>query len=381
MRVGFYLLLVVMFLESFSGDDFSATRTPSSWPLWEQYQSCCIQIDGRVIDFSRNGATTSEGQGYALFFALVQNDPHFFGKILRWTENNLSSGDFSQHLPAWLWGKGKNGVWGVLDQNSAADADLWICYDLIQAGQRWNRPEYAIKGIHLAHLIATREFGNLPGQGEFPLGGARGFHPIPSLWRLNPSYFPPFLLRFMESYLNLSPWKGLTHRFSRMLESVSGCGFPPDWTSFEYGKGWRSDSVSGPLGSYDAIRVYLWAGMTSEQDPDIKTIRKSLGGWEKKGIAEPTMYGNGKTCQGYGPAPLGFQAAYLPYLAKVDPPKVKSLERSVRKRLSLKKSIGYYDYNLVLFGTGYLENRFHFGPRGTLHVTGDMVPWGKLSPI
>ena len=57
---------------------------------WDHYRSCCIQPDGRVIDRSRQNVTTSEGEAYALFFALVQNDPALFSRLLSWTRNNLS---------------------------------------------------------------------------------------------------------------------------------------------------------------------------------------------------------------------------------------------------------------------------------------------------
>ena len=49
-----------------------------SWPLWESYKSHIIDRQGRVVDHSAQDRTTSEGQAYAMFFALVANDrPRF----------------------------------------------------------------------------------------------------------------------------------------------------------------------------------------------------------------------------------------------------------------------------------------------------------------
>ena len=42
-----------------------------AWPLWESYQARFIDGQGRVIDHTGGDRTTSEGQAYALFFALV----------------------------------------------------------------------------------------------------------------------------------------------------------------------------------------------------------------------------------------------------------------------------------------------------------------------
>src|SRR5215471_13391151 len=43
----------------------------TSWPLWESYSRTIIDQQGRVIDRSAQDKTTSEGQSYAMFFALV----------------------------------------------------------------------------------------------------------------------------------------------------------------------------------------------------------------------------------------------------------------------------------------------------------------------
>ena len=83
-----------------------------------------------MIDRSQEDLrTVSEGQSYALFFALVAQDQKAFDAILNWTENNLSAGDMGKQLPAWIWGK-KGESWGVIDANSASDAHLWIAYAL-----------------------------------------------------------------------------------------------------------------------------------------------------------------------------------------------------------------------------------------------------------
>ena len=99
----------------------SSIKAESSWPFWNHYEGRFISSEGRVIDPDRNRMTTSEGQSYAMFFALVADDPALFERLRTWTENNLAKGDLGSNLPSWSWGKADDDSWRVLDRNSAAD--------------------------------------------------------------------------------------------------------------------------------------------------------------------------------------------------------------------------------------------------------------------
>src|SRR5262245_4404482 len=126
----------------------------NQWPhLWRSYAAAFLDEQVRVIDRDDRDRTTSEGQAYAMFFALVANEQPRFDGLLRWTERNLASGDLTMYLPAWLWGQRADGTWGVLDDNSAADADLWMAYTLIEAGRLWSEPRYSQLGMSLAKRI------------------------------------------------------------------------------------------------------------------------------------------------------------------------------------------------------------------------------------
>ncbi|PTB84385.1 hypothetical protein C9988_04710, partial [Pseudidiomarina aestuarii] len=74
--------------------------------------------NGRIIDRSDSRLiTTSEGQSYAMFFALIANDEARFEQLYKWTEDNLSRGQLSQNLPAWLWGEAATDDWRIIDEN------------------------------------------------------------------------------------------------------------------------------------------------------------------------------------------------------------------------------------------------------------------------
>ena len=183
------LVLAVMFACS------HALAASCAWPDWEHFKQGTLSADGRVIDASTpEQVTVSEGQAYALFFALVANDRTTFDRVLNWTQNNLAQGDLTRHLPAWQWGrltkKDAGQGWGVLDSNAASDADIWIAYTLLEAGRLWRERSYTALGTVLARAIVAQETAVLPGLGRTVLPGPVGFHPQDDVWRLNPSYVP-----------------------------------------------------------------------------------------------------------------------------------------------------------------------------------------------
>ncbi len=82
-----------------------------------------------------------------------------FDRLLNWTRANLAGGDLETHLPAWLWGKNKDGEWKTIDPNSAADADVWMAYTLVEAGRLWKSPYYSHLGRKMMAQIAKRRSG------------------------------------------------------------------------------------------------------------------------------------------------------------------------------------------------------------------------------
>jgi endoglucanase len=352
--------------------------------LWQAYTSRFISSDGRVIDHSRAEMTTSEGQSYGLFFSLVNNDRARFDKIFTWTEANLAGGDLATHLPSWSWGQNKAGKWGPLDPNSASDSDLWIAYDLIEAGRLWNDPHYASVGGKLAALIAHREVADLPGFGPALLPGPVGFK-LPKSWILNPSYSPVFILDRLAKAQPAGPWADVAAMVPVLLERSAKSGFAMDWVSYTPGQGFTPCLVNGHTGpaangSYDAIRVYLWAGMLDDESPAKAPILKALSGMNlylQQHPAPPEKISNQGVPQN-NDGPSGFSAALLPYLKSIpnDSAVAQQMVR-LKSQLDEKSNLygnppAYYDQNLALFASGWMEQRFRFGSSGEL-----LVPWSR----
>lgn len=357
----------------------SPASAKSAWPFWDRYAENFVKPDGRVVDPDRNAMTTSEGQSYALFFSLVANDQRSFQKILRWTEDNLAQGDLGQNLPAWSWGRNPDNQWSVLDANSASDSDLWIAYSLMQAGSLWKRPDYRSKGKSLLLHIAQEEVTNIPRIGPMLLPGKNGFQGL-GQWTLNPSYLPLPLLCAASAADPGGPWKQMASNLPSWLEQVSPAGFAMDWVQCSITSCSAAiapgTTTTPPRGSYDAIRVYLWAGLAEKNTPGnqkILTIFSPMLSYLKTHPLPPeSVASNGDVLS--ATAPVSFAASLIPFAFNSGE---YTVTNQLRKKVieSISASTGllgnparYYDQNLALFALGWQERHFRFASDGTLRV-------------
>lgn len=345
----------------------SASSCARPWPSWRSFVARHMEDDGRVVDFFYPDLrSTSESQSYALFFALVDNDQGLFDRVLEWTQLNLSAGRLDLNLPAWLWGKSDDGRWGVLDGNTASDADLWIAYTLAEAGRLWARPELVGLGRRVLALARAQEVLELPGFGLALLPGKQGFVQ-PDRWTLNPCYLPLFMCRRFAGLDPPGRWDELAERNVEMIHGSAPAGFAPDWIAWN-GKAFVTDPAKGGIGSYDAIRTYLWAGMVDAADPLRNRLLSGLDGplrmlQERGHIAEKI---DRLTGHGSGNGPAGFAASLLPYLAALEQPALLASQAALIPSGQAAESLSYYDRMLVLFGQGWHERRYRFSADGKL---------------
>jgi endoglucanase len=219
----------------------SADRLP--WVLqasWASYRDHFISPEGRVVLEERGGGTISEAQAYALLRALWAGDEQTFGHVVTWTRANLSrektQGD---HLLAWKWGRKEDGGWGVLDWNTASDADVDYALALVLASrQGWRPPPGCPDYLSLARLVArdilAKEVVELPGGTLYLAPG--NWHSAAPPYLINPSYFFPAAYRVFAQAGFDPRWGRLRadaypfmERLTRGMGDAPGVGLAPDW--------------------------------------------------------------------------------------------------------------------------------------------------------
>lgn len=344
----------------------AAVSLQCQWPQWQSFKQHYME-KGRVIDKSDSRLiTTSEGQSYGLFFALIANDKEAFAQLLQWTEQHLAAGDLTARLPVWLWGKQESGRYGVLDNNSASDSDLWIAYSLIEAGRLWGNYYYQTLGHLLASRILREETYHLDGVGTVLLPGKQGFVLAPNHLRLNPSYVPLQILDRLKTIYPHYTWQDVYDTSVTLIVETLPKGFSPDWVELTP-QGFKADSQTQGVGSYNAIRTYLWAGMLADghaQKASIIHKMQPMLAWVNANKTMPEIIDT-QTGQTKGEAGIGLTAAVIPLLraAKntlVADEMVKKVERDLGKITT----DYYYQSVLSLFAMGWEQGRYQFDIKG-----------------
>ena len=358
----------------------------ANWPLWQDFNTRFIEPSGRVVDTSVPRLhSTSEGQSYAMFFALVAGDRASFDRVWRWSVANLSNGDISSRLPAWQWGRRDDNTWGVLDANAAADADVLFAYLLLEAARLWQEPAYRTDARMLMARIAADEVIVVPGLGQMLLPAPAGFTWRDDSgsyvrWRFNPSYSPTFMLNRLALESPDGPWQALAASATAMVQNTSPQGFVPDWAFYDQHTGFVIDPDKTDAGSYDAIRTYLWAGIGPAADVQLRQIRQALYGMVRAVAASQQPPEIVRTVRGslQGVGPAGFSAALVPFLhaAGEDRLAVAQLRRAEDLLASQANQTRYYDHALSLFGLGWAEQRYRFTPSGKVRLR-----WGSKETL
>jgi endoglucanase len=131
------------------------------------------------------------------------------------------------------------------------------------------------------------------------------------------------------------------------------------------------DTQREPSGSYDAIRVYLWAGMSGRGSQEMVKMLSTYAGLIRK-LGAPPEKVNPVTAVAIKSdySPIGYSAAVLPFLSALgDKPTLEKQHERVRAALLRTKQgepANYYDQVLILFGKGWLDGQYRFDDQGRL---------------
>ena len=239
---------------------------------------------------------------------------------------------------------------------------MWIAYCLLEAGRLWNEPDYTQKGQKMLTLLKeqVRDIDNL---GKVLLPGRVGFDKGDSV-KLNPSYYPLFILKRFA--LEDPYWNEVFDGSLRVLLRSAPAGISPDWATFsKNGELLPVDDIDNTIGSYNSIRVYLWAGMMSPRDPAYKTLREHFAPMvaltEKLNM--PPEKVNVNTLEVNQAAGDGFGACLLEYLGES---KTADFVRTVLVNTPIEKA-NYYRNVLALYGIGFDQGLFAFDQDGRVY--------------
>jgi endoglucanase len=246
-RLRFFLILLGLLVMALGG---SAAATD-----WTMYQQAFVAPDGRVMDPSQNSISHSEGQGYGLLLALMNDDRPAFDRILKWTVDNLQVR--RDALLAWSWGRRPNGDWNVIDYNNASDGDILIAFALLKAAQRWDHPSHRqaaqriIRDIRTQLAVTVKDY-RLIAPAYFGFNGDAG-HVFNTGYLVLPAFAE--FARVDDDVL----WKRVLSDSWRLLERSAFSRFklPADWVALENGQV-TVDRARSPFFGYEAIRVPLY---------------------------------------------------------------------------------------------------------------------------
>jgi len=226
----------------------------------------------------------------------------------------------------------------------------------------------------------------VPGVGVVLMPGRTPLFSGQGRWILNESYAPLPLLLAAASADPAGPWRQMARDLPLWLQKASPSGFAMNWVEWSAG---RFTAVAGPdvlgagagavgegNGSYDAIRVYLWAGMTDPKTPGgmkILSIFAPMARLLAQGQRPPEVVSPDGEVLSQN-SPVGFAAALMPFLLRSGDPAAAEAELE-RVNAQVDRSTGlldadprYYDQNLALFALGWKQNRFYFATDGRLRV-------------
>jgi endoglucanase len=170
------------------------------------------------------------------------------------------------HLLAWHWGQDDQGRWGVVDANSASDADLDYALALILAHRRWARPDYLEQARLVLRDILDRETCRDPWGRLWLTPGDWVECRLPLL--LNLSYFSPAWYQVFFEVTQDRRWLELAESAYAGLEIVSrslgrqtGVGLVPDWCLLTDKEHFTPAPDRSAAFGWDAIRVPWRVGL------------------------------------------------------------------------------------------------------------------------
>lgn len=265
--IALYSLSVLWLL----GASLAAGNAHASEAEWGQFKDGFLDPSGRVVDSAQGGISHSEGQGYAMLFAVYFDDHASFERIWQWTRSNLQvRGD---HLLSWRW----TPAVGVTDKNDASDGDLIVAWALLRAYNKWHVQSYLEASRDIARDIRFK-LVHQTDHGLILLPAVQGFDK-PEGDSINLSYW---VLPALDEIGQADPapdWKELAKNGLAILQFAhfGRWGLPPDWLTLT-STSIPTAALSERFG-YNAVRIPLYLLWSHRETPTLLKPYRDFWGY------------------------------------------------------------------------------------------------------
>ncbi|MEH5012499.1 glycosyl hydrolase family 8 [Phytobacter diazotrophicus] len=244
---------------------FSTQAQDNNWTLFKHNY---LNEDGRIVDHENGDISHSEGQGYGMLLAVMNNDPATFEQVWRWTRNTLLRP--SLWLFAWRYDPIEK---RVTDENNASDGDTLIAWALLLAGKKWHDQSYLTASENIQDALINCLIIEQDNQ-TLLLPGLSGFTRDKG-YVINPSYFifPAWESFWQQRHNDI--WLKLSKSSVALLDKArfGKTQLPSDWIFVKNG-GEVEPADNWPARfSYDAIRIPLYLSLSETQPHSMDNFR------------------------------------------------------------------------------------------------------------
>jgi len=255
--------ITICFLSMFSATSF-ASQNSENWQLYKQH----FIAQGRVVDNGNQQISHSEGQGYGMLLAEINNDRSTFEQLWRWTQKNLYREDIG--LFAWRFNPEQH---QSSDRNNATDGDILIGWALLRAGKRWNDQDYIAASEKIQSALLSKAVVTWADK-TVMLPGTFGFQHKDFI-NLNPSYFIFPAWQDFYTHSHRAKWKKLIDDGLSLLDIMrfGPHKLPTDWVMLNK-EGSVAPATDWPSRfSFDAIRIPLYLNWYKKNLPQNKIFK------------------------------------------------------------------------------------------------------------
>lgn len=275
--------------------------------LWPAFRDRFITPAGRVIDNGNGNISHSEGQGYGMLLATLNNDRQTFDALARWTAETLARTDIALHA----WKYDPREAVAVADRNNATDGDILIAWALARAARRWDVPAYAQRSTAIRNAIRSRLVMERAGHLVL-LPGLEGFADARRTV-VNPSYYIWSALDAFAALDGESVWVPVIDDGVKLLTAArfGPLALPVDWFEIAPDGKFSPASDKPPHFGFDAIRVPLYASAGRRM-----AVADSVASWWRGLVTNGTTVPAWINVLSGETAPYGLSAGGMAVLAR-----------------------------------------------------------------